>query len=90
VVALITNVTNGRADAYNVSHFTNGHAQLVKTENTARTATLIVRIIVFHAHQKLTARNAKMDIMEVFVNQNVQMEIVLTFAVLVIMTLVVK
>jgi hypothetical protein len=29
LVALITNVTNGRADAYNVSQFTNGHAQLV-------------------------------------------------------------
>jgi hypothetical protein len=90
MVALITNVTNGQANAYNVSRFTNGHVQIVKTESTARTAKLIARLIVFHAHQKLTARNAKMGIMVVFANQNVQKGIVLKFAVLVIMALIVK
>jgi hypothetical protein len=55
-----------------------------------KTAKLIVQIIVFHAHQKLTARTAKMGIMVVLVNQNVQKGTVLKCAVLVIMALIVK
>jgi hypothetical protein len=51
---------------------------------------LIVRIIVFHAYQKLTARNAKIGIMVVFVNPNARKRTVLKYAVLVIMAMIVK